>query len=191
VSWVEGKLTVTANGSSLNQILRQIERKAGLQITGGVTDERVYGSYGPGSLGDVLGLLLDGTGSNMLLVGSSTEAAELILTPRQGGPTPPNPNALPHDDDEERQDRPPQQTVPPDLRTATPIATPNGTATVQGTTAPGPAAATPVATPSNGASADPASAAPAPSLPKSPNGVLTPDQVAQWLLQNQKPANPK
>ena len=67
VSYRNGLLTVAAANSSLNQILREISRQTGMKITGGVADERVFGTYGPAAPGKVLNSLLDGTGSNMLL----------------------------------------------------------------------------------------------------------------------------
>jgi hypothetical protein len=94
VTYTSGKLYVAANNSSLNQILHDIGHETGMKITGGVTDERVFGQYGPASPAKVLGQLLDGTGSNMLLVHATTAApAELVLTPRHGVATPPNPEA--------------------------------------------------------------------------------------------------
>ena len=94
ITYTDNMIAVTASNSSLNQILRDISRLTGIKITGGVADERVFGSYGPSSPPQVLAALLDGTGSNMLIVDRTGDApTELILTPRQGGPTPPNPNA--------------------------------------------------------------------------------------------------
>ena len=99
VTYAAGLLDVRADNSSLNQILRAIGHLTGMKITGGVTDERVFGNYGPAEPSTILATLLDGTGSNMLLRESSGNApAELVLTPRNGGPTPPNPNAPGFDD---------------------------------------------------------------------------------------------
>jgi hypothetical protein len=90
VVYANGLLRITADNSSLNQILRSIARETGMKVTGGVRDERVFGTYGPSTPARVLASLLDGTGSNMLLRESSSNApAELILTPRLGGATPP------------------------------------------------------------------------------------------------------
>lgn len=98
ITYANGQLTVAASNSSLNQILRDIASETGMKITGGVADERVFGQYGPAVPSKVLGDLLDGTGSNMLLVhATAATPAELVLTPRLGGVTPPNPNAY-HDD---------------------------------------------------------------------------------------------
>jgi hypothetical protein len=94
VVYAKGQLEVSADGSSLNQILHEISRQTGMKITGGVADEKVYGKYGPAAAGDVLVVLLGGTSCNMMLRQSAAkEPMELILTPRGGGPTPPNPNA--------------------------------------------------------------------------------------------------
>lgn len=116
VTYAGGLLTVTASNSSLNQILREIARDTGLKITGGVVDERVFGQYGPAPSAQILNTLLSGTSSNMLLVESNgTAPAELILTPRQGGPTPPNPNAAAFDDsDSSDASRPGFQPASPD-----------------------------------------------------------------------------
>ncbi len=108
VEYSGGQLSVNASNSSLNQILRDIGRVTGMTITGGVRDERVFGSYGPADTSTILATLLDGTGSNMLLVEDARkQPRELVLTPRQGGPTPPNPNAS---RDEGAVDLPPQFT---------------------------------------------------------------------------------
>jgi hypothetical protein len=93
VHCVGGMVEVIADGSSLNQILREIGRGTGMRITGSVADEPVYGRYGPAPASEILSTLLDGTGSNMLLrEGTAAGPGELILTPRTGGVTPPDPN---------------------------------------------------------------------------------------------------
>ncbi len=107
-------LSVSADNSSLNQILRQISSSTGMKITGGVTDERVFGQYGPDTPAQVLAALLDGTSSNMVIEQRDPDApAELILTPRKGGPTPPNPNAAAFDDRPERRQAPPPEPEQP------------------------------------------------------------------------------
>jgi hypothetical protein len=160
VTYANDTLTVSADNSSLNQILRQISSAAGVKITGGVTDERVFGHYGPAPLAQILAALLDGTGSNMLLTPTDgVGPAELVLTPRQGGPTPPNPNAAAFDERPEPQEPAPEPeqpaaALPPGNRTIVPIAPP--------TSAPG-------TTPTDG------------SQPDSPNGVKTPQQIYEQL----------
>jgi hypothetical protein len=95
VTYAAGLLNVRADNSSLNQILREIAHLTGMTIIGGVTDERVFGNYGPSTPGTILATLLDGTGSNMLYRVSTTPGipSELVLTPRNGGPTPPSPTS--------------------------------------------------------------------------------------------------
>ncbi|MEO6816178.1 MAG: hypothetical protein ABI177_05705 [Edaphobacter sp.] len=111
VTFANGQLTVAASNSSLNQILRDIARETGMKITGGVTDERVFGHYGPAVPSKVLGDLLDGTSSNMLLMhATAATPAKLVLTPRLGGVTPPNPNAYHEDPPEPR----PQYPITPE-----------------------------------------------------------------------------
>jgi hypothetical protein len=123
VTYSGGKLSVVANNSSLNQILHDIASETGMKITGGVTDERVFGQYGPDVPSKILNILLDGTGSNILLVqATSANPAELILTPRHGGPTPPNPGASAEDD---YVPPPPINPMPP--RPAYPTTTPQPT----------------------------------------------------------------
>jgi hypothetical protein len=183
VSYADGQLSVAANNSSLNQILREISRQTGMKITGGVADERVFGSYGPATPAKVLAALLDGTGSNMLLVQSPANTleapkapVELVLTPRHGGPTPPNPNAAGFGDSADSQgmdspqqnpqsDRSPFRSQP--QQTSTPV-DPNRPIT-------------PSALPASTDTTD----------DKSPNGVKTPQQIYEQLLrlrQQQTPA---
>jgi hypothetical protein len=176
VAYVGGQLSISADNASLNQILRQIAHDTGMKITGGVTDERVFGKYGPSDPAQILAALLDGTGSNMILVHRDDKApAELILTPRQGGPTPPNPNAAAFDD------RPESQPVQPPPPTPTPVSPSQSSAN------PG----TPPVTEGAQAGAAPANA----SQPDSPNGVKTPQQIYEQLQrmrqQQQQPTQPQ
>lgn len=160
VTYADGALSVSADNASLNQILRQIASDTGIKITGGVTDERVFGQYGPADPARILATLLDGTGSNMILVHSDgTTPSELILTPRQGGPTPPSPNAAAFND------RPEPNVPPAQYAQPQPYPQPLGGAVIP------PANAGP-----------PTGAAPAnPSQPDNPNGVKTPQQIYEQL----------
>jgi hypothetical protein len=161
VTYADGTLSVTANNASLNQILRQIASETGMKITGGVTDERVFGQYGPDNLGQVLAALLDGTGSNMILVHHDGDTpSELILTARQGGPTPPNPNAAALNNRSEPEERS-SEAMQPRRR-----AQPEGNAVIPPANAEAP----------NGA-APPANS----SQPDNPNGVKTPQQIYEQL----------
>ena len=175
ITYTSGTLSVSANNSSLNQILRQISSETGMKIIGGVTDERVFGQYGPATPDQVLSALLDGTGSNMLIVHRDGDApAELVLTPRQGGPTPPNPNAIANDGRPE-----PQGPQPTQADQSLPAPAPN----------------VPPVTPAANPGA-PAGSAPADgSQPDSPNGVKTPQQIYEQLQrmrqQQQQPPQPQ
>ncbi len=91
VNYVAGKLTVTATNVSLNQILREVSSKIGMKVTGGVADERVYGQYGPSAPAVVLASLLDGTGSNMLLVEQRQRPDRVDPYPSPGRPNSPQP----------------------------------------------------------------------------------------------------
>lgn len=153
-------LSVSADNSSLNQILRQIGSSTGMKITGGVTDERVFGQYGPDAPAQVLASLLDGTGSNMVIEQREADGpAELILTPRQGGPTPPNPHAAVFDDTPEPRPNPPAEAIQP---ASVPAAQSN-----------------PAIPPANPAT--PGAAPADSSQPDSPNGVKTPQQIYDQL----------
>lgn len=102
VNCTGGQLEVRADNSSLNGILRAVAQCTGMKITGGVTDQRVYGNYGPAAPATVLSTLLDGTQTNVLLKETAKDQpANLILTPRTGGPMPPSPSQTPDEDTDE------------------------------------------------------------------------------------------
>jgi hypothetical protein len=173
VTYADGALSVAADNASLNQILRQIATDTGIKITGGVAEERVFGQYGPDSPAQVLAALLDGTGSNMILVHhDGATLSELILTARQGGPTPPNPNAAAFNN-RSQPEEPSGQAVQPLRRTP-----PEGNVVISPASAGAP----------NGAA--PANS----SQPDSPNGVKTPQQIYEQLQrmrqQQQQQPNP-
>ena len=163
VVYSNGTLSISADNASLNQILRQISSDTGMKITGGVADERVFGHYGPDDPAIVLAALLDGTASNMMLVHREDPApAELILTPRQGGPTPPNPNAAAFDDRSNKPERPEQ----PEAQSL-PATQPE----------PSPDRSAPPVTPASNSGGSPVNN----SQPDSPNGVKTPQQIYEQL----------
>ena len=131
VTLAAGKLSILANNSSLAAILDQISVVGGMKVEGlrtaGNSDQRVFGSYGPGTPRDVLSDLLSGSGYNVLMLGVTPAGLprELALTARPTGGTP---NASPQsgmrgsDDDEgfqpaqypEEQDtQPPPPPIPP------------------------------------------------------------------------------
>jgi hypothetical protein len=112
VTFSNGVLTVDAANASLNQVLKQVSQKTGMKVTGTVAEESVFGQYGPSPVAEVLASLLDGTGSNMLLVDNKSGPADLVLTPRRGGATPPNPNSS-YAGNNSRSEPQEQQYVPP------------------------------------------------------------------------------
>jgi hypothetical protein len=174
VVYSRGELRITADDSSLNQILRDVGRQTGMKITGSVNDDRVYGTYGPGAPSEILAGLLEGTGSNMLLREKADHAPEeLILTPREGGVTPPNPNARGYDDDSAAREEQQNQPAP-----SPPEAAPQPAA--DSAAAGGAAANPPTGTDGN---TTPAASA---TNPTSPNGVQTPQQIFQQLQQLQR-----
>jgi len=74
-------------------------------ITGGVTDERVFGKYGPAGASEGADEFAGWNGQQHTAEGDRGQVpAELILSPRTGGPTPPNPNAPGFDDDSSSSD---------------------------------------------------------------------------------------
>ena len=151
------ELTVTAQNSSLSQILHQVSSKTGMKLDGMSTDERVFGNFGPASPREVLTSLLNGTSYNLIMVGDLPNGAprELLLSRRSGGPVPPtpsvaangnagtnpnagqdqeqpNPDENPPDDagsgDENTDDSPPPQYTPPSITPAEPNQQPEGIA---------------------------------------------------------------
>ena len=179
VTWAGGVLTIEAENSSLNGILRDVSQQTGMKITGGVADERVYGTYGPGPAEMVLGTLLTGTGSNVLLKENTpARPMELVLTPRQGGPTPAGPSTYAREREERMDDLPPQRMRPGRTEERAGEAPVNGGMGRNGADANQPASVAPAAT----ATTD----------QQSPNGVKTPQQIYDQLmkLQQQQKATP-
>lgn len=172
----DGKISVKAENSSLNQILREISRITGMKISGGVMDERVFGSYGPADPSAVLSTLLGGIGSNMMIVLDAKKVpVELVLTPRGGGPTPPNPSASRERGDEDL----PQQMGPRFARPERMVPFP-----VQNQ-APPPLTPTEIA-PQMAPQAPAASPGGDTTTQESPNGVKTPQQVYEQLMKMQQ-----
>jgi hypothetical protein len=113
-------LSIRADNSSLAAILHQVAGKSGMQIEGLSSDERVFGTFGPGAPRDVLADLLNGTAYNLVLLGDLGDGAprQLILTPAtHGGAAPPQPAPTTTIDEAanepEPEAPPPQPEVPP------------------------------------------------------------------------------
>jgi hypothetical protein len=170
VLFANGQLQVRADNSSLNQILRSISHLTGLKITGGVQEERVFGTYGPGPLSTVLATLIDGTGSNIfLLAGNTTTPPELILSSRSGGPEPPGPDSPAYAIYDDTNDH--QTPVAPPVPHGALVPTQPQTPAISGS-----GSVSPSANPGN---------VPAPPSAGGPAKTLTPEMVEQELLQMQ------
>jgi hypothetical protein len=183
VELTAGQLSIRAEDSSLNQILVDVARLTGMKITGGVTEERVYGAYGPAPPQDVLTALLEGTGTNILLLQDAQHGVqELVLTPRHGGVSPPSPNAsrgndredpdLPADLGGRRRGMPPNMRPPLRQFENPPASQPPPNPQPAETEAP--------------AVTSPPAATPPTTTQESPNGVKTPQQIYEELVKQQQ-----
>jgi hypothetical protein len=143
-----------------------------MKITGGVSDERVYGTYGPDTPQAVLTALLDGTSTNILLVESPQHSVlELILTPRNGGPSPPSiSTSRPFSMDNTDQPQPPGGRRPGGFGPGRRFQ-------------PDPSAAN-TAEPTPQQPSQPNN--PGDTTQQSPNGVKTPEQIYEQLIRQQQ-----
>jgi hypothetical protein len=95
VSFQNGQLTISAQNSTLGDILKAVRAQTGATIDlPGTAPERVVGHFGPGAPRDVLASLLNGSHFNYLLLGSPTDPAALdrvILMAKSGAPAENNP----------------------------------------------------------------------------------------------------
>jgi hypothetical protein len=84
-------LSIVAANSSLSQILKDVSTDTGAKVEGlgtdpHMTDQRIFGTYGPGPARDVLSQLLDGSGYNILMVGDRGQGTpRRIVLSAQGG----------------------------------------------------------------------------------------------------------
>ena len=90
VTYIDGKLSVTAKNSTLGDILRAISAKTGasIDIPEGA-NERVVSQLGPASARDVMTALLNGSHFNYVMVGTETNpnaVAHVILTAKTDRP---------------------------------------------------------------------------------------------------------
>lgn len=108
-------LRIQAQNSSLAQILREVSTETGAQVEGFDKDQRIFGTYGPGSTRDVLAQLFDGSGYNLLMVGGENAATplEVVLSERPTGPAPVVQNSPSDADSEAEEDQPPPPPQPP------------------------------------------------------------------------------
>jgi hypothetical protein len=89
VSFQGGQLTISAQNSTLGDILKAVRAQTGATIDlPGTASERVVGQFGPAPARDVLTALLNGSHFNYLLLGSPTDPSALdrvILMAKSGG----------------------------------------------------------------------------------------------------------
>lgn len=110
------QLSIHADNASLSAILHEISNISGMKIEGLGGDERVFGTFGPGSPRDVIADLLNGTSYNVVLLGDLTNGAprELILTPAShGGAAAPIPAVQAGNEEPEQEAPEPPQPEPP------------------------------------------------------------------------------
>lgn len=87
VSYQDGLLTISAENSSLGEILRAVRKLTGASIEippGSGANERVVTHLGPGAPREVLALLLNGSAFSYVMVGSDsdpTAVASVVLIP--------------------------------------------------------------------------------------------------------------
>lgn len=88
VSYQNGLLTISAQNSTLGEILRDVRKLTGASIEipqGSGANERVVTHLGPGAPRDVLAGLLNGSAFNYVMLGSSSDPAavsSVMLTPK-------------------------------------------------------------------------------------------------------------
>ncbi len=84
-------LFIAASNSSLAQIMKDVSTDTGAKVEGlgsdpRMTDQRIFGTYGPGPARDVISHLLDGSGYNILMVGDRGQGTpRRIVLSSQGG----------------------------------------------------------------------------------------------------------
>jgi hypothetical protein len=93
VAFNGGILTITANNSTLGDILRAVHHQTGASVdVPGNATERVVGQFGPGPARDVMTSLLNGSHFNYVLLGSETNPGGLdrvvLLSKSSGGESP-------------------------------------------------------------------------------------------------------
>jgi hypothetical protein len=92
VSYQDGLLTISAQNSTLGEILRDVRKLTGASIEipqSSGASERVVTHLGPGVPRDVLAGLLNGSTFNYVMLGSSsdpTAVSSVILTPKTSSP---------------------------------------------------------------------------------------------------------
>jgi hypothetical protein len=117
VVWDSHGLRIDATNSSLEQILTDVSTETGAKVEGLDNDQRIFGSFGPGTAREVLRQLLDGSGYNFLLIGDQGQGTprEIVLSTRSSTNSQPgakSPSSTEEDEDEQPQPQPPPDGFP-------------------------------------------------------------------------------
>jgi hypothetical protein len=91
VNLQNGLLSISAENSTLGEILRDVRKLTGAAIDippGSGANERVVAHLGPGAPRDVLAVLLNGSSFNYVMIGSSADPAEDQAQPVPAQPAP-------------------------------------------------------------------------------------------------------
>jgi hypothetical protein len=115
VVWDSHGLKIDAANSSLQQILKEVATDTGVKVDGLSTDERVFGTYGPGQARDVLSQLLQGSGYNVMMVGDQGGGTprQVLLSTRQAATNQPAARSNPTSNDDDEVEEQPQAQEPP------------------------------------------------------------------------------
>lgn len=94
VGYADGKLMVKADRASLAEILNEVRRQTGANISmpPAASQEQVVGSFGPAAPRDVLSSILNGSQFNFIILGAENDASRLqsvTLTARGEGESQP------------------------------------------------------------------------------------------------------
>lgn len=183
ITWDGHLLRITADGESLAEVLSTVAARTGTHLSGSTPSDPIYGTYGPAPIVDVLSDLLNGLPLNMLFVNRiGNKPAELILTARSGGVTPPSSDAQ----QQQFAQTPPQ---PQQQAPYTPIRQPYQQP-AQNVAGPPPTVPPPPGNTTDGNGQAPGSNAPADTgNPTSPNGVKTPQEIFEQLQRLRNGAN--
>jgi len=100
VNFQDGLLTISAQNSTLGEILRDVRKATGASIEipqGASTSERVVAHLGPGAPRDVLAALLNGSSFNYVMLGTSADPAAIasvtLISKTPSSPGEPQPAA--------------------------------------------------------------------------------------------------
>jgi hypothetical protein len=112
VTWDSQGLRIDAANSSLAQILQDVATATGANVEGFGADQRVFGAYGPGPARDVLSLLLQGSGYNVVMIGDQGQGTprRIVLSSRHAGTATAavSPAPAPASEEETEAEEPPQ-----------------------------------------------------------------------------------